>query len=241
MKAVLLVAGLGTRLRPLTNSTPKCLLPIGGKPLMQIWFEKLETAGVKEVLVNTHWLAEKVEAFIAEKRRGIGFKTRLFHEPELLGSAGTLYANRQWLCNDDKPFFIIYGDNLTWVDLDQMRRFHETHDHPVTLGVFMAPRPERCGIAEIDDNGTVVSFIEKPENPKSNMAAGGIYIADRRIFDVFPDSLPGPEDVLDLGFHIFPKLGGRMKVYGIDELIDIGTHSAYEEANLAWQKKRGEE
>jgi len=122
MKAFLLSAGLGTRLRPLTNETPKCLLPIGGKPLLEIWLELLGLYGVSEALVNTHWYADKVERFLSadyadytdqinnEKRPKPNIK--LFYEEELLGSGGTLLANREWVA-DGQPFFILYGDNLT--------------------------------------------------------------------------------------------------------------------------------
>lgn len=237
MKAVLLVAGLGTRLRPLTDKTPKCLLPLGGKPLLEIWLEKLEKSPVKEVLVNTHWLHDQVEDFIRQQRKVRKLKIQTFHEPELLGSAGTLKANKKWL-NDGSSFFIIYGDNLTWVDLNDMNKFHEKHGYPVTLGVFHAPFPERCGIAEVEKDGTVSSFIEKPVHPKSDLAAGGIYIADQKIFQVIQKLPETTGKILDLGFHVFPKMAGQMRIYEIGELIDIGTLQAYEEAKRAWSNKK---
>jgi len=236
MKAILLVAGLGTRLRPLTDTTPKCLLPLGGKPLLQIWLDKLESAGVSQVLINTHWLHEQVEAFVERERPHRELTIQTFHESELLGSAGTLLANREWF-EDDTPFFIIYGDNLTWVDLEAMSRFHLDHGLPITLGVFRAPHPERCGIAEIDADGTVTAFVEKPEHPQSDLAAGGITIAERRIFEYFPRRKSLSGQILDLGFDIFPRLAGQMKCFEIEELIDIGTPEAYETANRMWQNK----
>jgi mannose-1-phosphate guanylyltransferase len=240
MKAVLLVAGLGTRLRPLTDTTPKCLLPVGGDPLLRIWLDKLESAGVEHVLINTHWLKDHVEAFLSEERPKRKLDILTFHEPELLGSAGTLAANRAWF-NKDDAFFIIYGDNLTTVDLKQMKRFHDHHDLPITLGVFRTAHPQRCGIAEADAEGTVTSFVEKPDNPQSNLAAAGVYISDTRIFDAFPDTHESNGPVLDLGYHIFPKMAGKMKCYEIDELIDIGTPQTYEKAKTAWQSHmRGE-
>lgn len=240
MQAVLLVAGLGTRLRPLTNTTPKCLLPIGKDPLLRIWLDKLEWAGVEEVLINTHWLRDKVEAFLSEERPKRKLNILTFHEPELLGSAGTLAANRSWF-NTKEAFFIIYGDNLTTVDLKQMKLYHDHHDLPVTLGVFRTAHPQRCGIAEADAAGTVMSFVEKPDTPRSNLAAAGVYIADPCIFDVFPDTHASKGPVLDLGYHIFPKMAGKMKCFEIDELIDIGTPQTYEKAKTAWQSHmRGE-
>ncbi len=294
MKAFLLTAGLGTRLRPLTDNMPKCLLPINGKPLLQIWLELLSRNGVDQVLINTHWHHEKVVNFLEgekvrreeggkvgrkdehrpseienkkafhgvktsnvqhptsnKKTREVGkenndrnltnpritnqqitnnsLKVRLFYEPELLGSGGTLLANRDWV-DDGEPFFILYGDNLTNVDLGQMYDFYCRSPLPFSLGVFKTHEPERCGIAEIDENGVVVDFVEKPENAKSNLAHAGINIANNRIFDFYP---PNAESIcpLDLGFHVIPNLVGKMKAYFIEEfLMDIGTPESYEKA-----------
>lgn len=241
IKAFILAAGLGTRLRPLTDETPKCLLPVGGKPLLQIWLELLHQYGVDQVLVNTHWLSEKVEQFIsadyadytAETGRKNWSDVHLFYESDLLGSAGTLLANKDWVA-DGQPFFILYGDNLTNVDLGKMYDFHCRHDLPFTLGVFKSETPERCGIAEVDKDGVVTGFVEKPENPKSDLAAGGIYIADSRIFEFFPQNHDSICQ-LDLGFHVIPNLVGRMKAYFIEEfLIDIGTPESYEKAKKVY-------
>lgn len=247
MKAFLLSAGLGTRLRPLTNETPKCLLPIGGKPLLEIWLELLGLYGVSEALVNTHWYADKVERFLSadyadytdqinnEKRPKPNIK--LFYEEELLGSGGTLLANREWVA-DGQPFFILYGDNLTNVDLGKMYEFHVGHGLPFTLGVFRADEPERCGIAEVDGDGVVTGFVEKPEEPRSDLAAAGIYVADQRMFDFFPEGAEGMRP-LDLGFHVIPRLVGHMKAYFIEKfLMDIGTVGAYEKAQMIWPQIR---
>jgi mannose-1-phosphate guanylyltransferase len=239
LKAFLLSAGLGTRLRPLTVKTPKCLLPINGKPLLQIWLELLNRYNVNEILINTHWHHEKVRQYLStyfedcskqsdnEKRKTP--QIHIFYEPELLGSGGTLLANRDWVA-DGKPFFIIYGDNLTNVNLSKMYDYHRQHDQPVTLSVFNANEPERCGIVEIDKDCLIVGFVEKPVKPRSNMSAAGIYVADQRIFDLFPENSESIRP-LDLGFHLLPNMLGKMKAYFIKEfLIDIGTPDSYEKA-----------
>lgn len=230
-----MAAGLGTRLRPLTDTTPKCLLPIGSKPLLQIWLERLEQQGVDEVLLNTHWLPERVEAFLA-RCSGRRPQVRLSFEPVLLGSGGTLLANRDWVDNKD-PFFIIYGDNLSDVDLRAMRAFHMNHGLPFTLGVFKSPHPERCGIAEIDAQGVVSGFTEKPSVPASDLAAAGIYLADHRVFEYFPEDGGQVREPLDLGFHVLPRLVGRMRPFLIDLVIDIGTPESYAKACEIWQKE----
>ncbi|NIM98184.1 MAG: NTP transferase domain-containing protein, partial [candidate division Zixibacteria bacterium] len=105
VKAFLLAAGLGTRLRPLTAATPKILLPINGQPLLEIWLEHLRRHGIREVLINTHWKREKVEAFL-EGRQDDHIQVRTYYESSLLGSAGTLLANESWVA-DGEPFFIL--------------------------------------------------------------------------------------------------------------------------------------
>jgi mannose-1-phosphate guanylyltransferase len=226
MKAVLLIAGLGTRLRPLTDRIPKCLLPINGVPLLAIWFDKLLVAGVTEVLINTHWLAGQVADFVAHSTPE-GLKVTVFHEPTLLGSAGTLDAKRDFF--SDGPFFIIYGDNLSDVDLADLYATHMKTRPLLTLGTFEAEFPERCGIAEIDQQGLIQGFIEKPEKPLSNRAAAGIYVAEPEIFDYFPERCNS--QVMDLGFDVIPKLIGQMRNYSISQLIDIGTPENYRKAN----------
>jgi len=226
VKAALLIAVLGTRLRPLTNSTPKCLLPIQGVPLLLIWFEKLVAAGVTEVLINTHWLAEQVVEFVTRSTPP-GLQVTTFYEPRLLGSAGTLAANRDFFADD--AFFIIYGDNLSDVDLADLHTAHQRHRPLLTLGTFAAEFPERCGIAEVDAQGVVQGFVEKPQHPRSNRAAAGIYMAEPAIFDYFPE--PRGASVLDLGFDVIPKLVGQMRNYPINQLIDIGTPENYRLAN----------
>jgi mannose-1-phosphate guanylyltransferase len=241
LKAFLLSAGLGTRLRPLTNEIPKCLLPIGSKPLLQIWLELLAQHGVDEVLINTHWRHEKVKDFI-NRNQNVDIKRKwpkvhLFYEADLLGSAGTLLANKNWVA-DGQPFFILYGDNLTNVDLTKIYDFHSGHNFPFTLGVFRAPAPSECGIAEVNEDGVITNFVEKPKKFSSDLAAAGVYVADSQIFDYFPKEDIGLRP-LDLGYHVVPRLAGKMVAYPIEEfLMDIGTVDSYERALAIWRKMK---
>ncbi len=234
VKAVVLGAGLGTRLRPLTDATPKCLLPIGGKPLLQIWLEQVQAAGVGEVLVNTHWLHEQVSTFLRSWPAG-GMKVETFFEPQLLGSAGTLYANRSW-AEDASEILILYADNLTTVDLRDVLSFHHNHELPFSLGVFRTPFPERCGIVQVNDDGVVLEFVEKPSAPRSNLAAGGVYVADPSFFRELP-APPAGGQPYDLGSHVLPGMAGRMKIFPIEGLlIDIGTPESYQEAQRVYSQ-----
>src|SRR6476469_3008969 len=110
MKAFILAAGEGTRLRPLTESVQKCLLPIRGVPLLEIWLNNCKAAGITEVLVNAHAHAEAVKKFAATQKSGV--RVSIVEEPQLLGSAGTPAENRGFVAGD-KSFFVLYGDVLT--------------------------------------------------------------------------------------------------------------------------------
>jgi mannose-1-phosphate guanylyltransferase len=235
LKAFLLVAGRGERLRPLTDTTPKCLLPIHGTTMLQIWLEHLEHSGIDEVLVNTHWLHDKVkdvvEQWSALHKR---LKMILRHEPELLGTAGTLLHNRRWA--GTAPFFIIFGDNLTQADLRKMLAFHEKNGQPLTIRVYRGADPGRSAIVLLDGNGIVIDFAEKPKQPKSDLGAGGIYIADSRIFEYYPEQ---PEEekgaALDLSYDILPRMAGRMQAYDSGEFsMDIGTPESLAMARRKW-------
>ena len=105
MKAFLLAAGNGTRLRPLTDNVPKCLLPIQGIPLLEIWLNNCKAAGITDVLINTHAHAEAIRQFASEQRTGV--RMCIVEEPELLGSAGTLVENREFVVGENS-FFVLY-------------------------------------------------------------------------------------------------------------------------------------
>ena len=239
MKAFLLAAGLGTRLRPLTDEMPKCMLPIGGKPLVAIWLEHLARNGVDEVLINTHHHSVQVEEFVA-KHNGPP-KVKLVYEPMLLGSGGTIWANRYFV-EEEGCFLVIYADNLTNVDLCDMVRFHRHHGGILTMGLFESSTPAACGIVEIEGgdgrNGLITRFEEKPSEPKGNLANAGIYVANKEIFDAFPLEPGLGEGPLDFGHHILQRLLGQMYGYLIDGLlIDIGTIENYELAQQAWDRE----
>lgn len=236
LKAFLLVAGLGKRLRPLTNTTPKCLLPINGKPLLEIWLEHLARSGVDEVLINTHWLHAMVKDFVEKWPAARNIRIKLFHEPVLLGSAGTLLANKEWAGRG--PFFIIYGDNLTNINLNKMLAFHVKGGQPLTLRVYEAEFPNRVGVVTVDKSGNIIEFEEKPKAPKSNLGAGGIYIADHRIYEYFPDLANFTHGtIMDLSYHVLPNMVGHMKAYDSKEFsIDIGNPASYEKAQIEWPK-----
>ncbi|HWG40665.1 MAG TPA: nucleotidyltransferase family protein [Candidatus Acidoferrales bacterium] len=227
MKAFLLAAGNGIRLRPLTDNVPKCLLPIKGIPLLEIWLNNCKAAGINDILVNTHARAEAIRQFASEQRTGV--RILIVEEPELLGSAGTLVENREFVAGE-KSFFVLYADVLTNVDLRRMLGFHQQKRLPATLGIHQVPDPTRCGIVATDKNAIIQEFVEKPERPASNWAFSGAMIAGPDLFDYLPAQRPA-----DLGFDVLPKMVGNMAAYKISEyLLDIGTLSNYQDAQRSW-------
>jgi mannose-1-phosphate guanylyltransferase len=227
MKAFLLAAGNGTRLRPLTDSVPKCLLPIRGVPLLEIWLNNCKAAGITDVLVNAHAHAEAIRQFAAQQTTEV--RIRIAEEPELLGSAGTVGANREFVSGEE-PFFILYADVLTNIDLRRMLEFHQQKHLPATLAIYQVPDPTHCGIVTMDGNSIIQEFIEKPSQPVSNWAFAGVMIADSELFNFLPDRRPA-----DLGFDVLPKMIGKMAAYRISEyLLDIGTIGNYENAQQSW-------
>ena len=227
MKAFILAAGNGTRLRPLTDSVPKCLLPIQGVPLLEIWLNNCRAAGITDVVVNVHAHAEAVKKFAVAQKSGL--KVSIVEEPQLLGSAGTLAENRAFVAGEE-AFFVLYGDVLTNVDLRRMLAFHRQKNLPATLGIYQAPDPTRCGVVTMDEDDVIQKFVEKPTQPASNWAFSGVMIAGQEIFDFLPDRRPA-----DIGFDVLPKMVGKMTGDAITEyLIDIGTLENYETAQRSW-------
>lgn len=227
MKAFILAAGNGTRLRPLTDKVPKCLLPICGVPMLEIWLRNCEAAGVSEVLVNAHAHAKKVKEFAA-RRKGLA-SVRVVEEPELLGSAGTLKENREFVAGED-AFFVLYGDVLTNIDLAEMWRIHAGKKVVATLGIYQVPDPTRCGIVSVDESGMVRRFVEKPTEPEGNWAFSGVMIVGQEMYDAIPAKRPA-----DVGFDVLPQLVGRMAACRISSYLkDIGTLENYEKAQQDW-------
>ena len=183
MKAFLLAGGLGTRLRPLTLKNPKCLVEVCGKPMLYWWIKLLEKYNVKDVLINVHHHHRKVVSYLKNIDTKLNFE--IFKEKTLLGSAGTIRANYDFVKNES-DFFIFYADNLTNYNLDKLYTAHKLSNKIFTMALFETNIPREKGIVEIDKNNNILSFVEKPKNPKSNLANAGLYVAKPDIYKYFP-------------------------------------------------------
>jgi len=227
VKAFLLAAGNGIRLKPLTQNTPKCLLPIAGVPLLDIWLELCRRVGIEEVLINIHAHSGAVRAHVADNRGDT--RVKLFEETNLLGSAGTIAANRDWVSKENL-FWILYADVLTNMNLRELLDCHMARPMAATLAVCHVSEPSRCGIVTQSEDGVVQEFIEKPLKPASNLGFAGVLVATHELIDAIPDHRPA-----DLGFDVFPRLAGRISAHETkDYLLDIGTMQNYTQAQVTW-------
>jgi mannose-1-phosphate guanylyltransferase len=227
MKAFLLAAGVGSRLRPITDTVPKCMVVIDDRPLLDIWLDAFDRAGIDEVLVNLHHLPAVVCRHLAVRAGPPAVRT--FFEPTLLGSAGTLAANRQWV--DREEFFLAcYADNLTDFDLRSLVDAHRAHGAIATLAVFHSERPSTGGVVELDDAGRVVGFAEKPSQPVSDLTNAGMYAFHPSVLDEIDGTPPN-----DIGYDLLPRLVGRARAVPVEGYFrDIGTAESYRRAREEW-------
>ena len=229
MKAFLLAAGLGTRLRPITDKLTKCLVEIAGKPLLAWWIKLFEEHGISEVLINLHHLPHAVKSFINEYPTSIKFN--FYFEKDLHGSAGTLRENKSFVENESS-FFVCYADNLTNYNLSKFHEFHKKKSSVASLALFETDTPSTKGIVELDSNQRVISFEEKPKNPKSNLANAGIYIFTPSVLGKIPNI-----ELSDIGYDLLPRLVNQMFGWQTsDYLIDIGTFEHLSKAENEWSK-----
>jgi len=227
MRALLLCAGLGTRLRPITNNIPKCLVPINGAPLLQIWLERLTAAGIGPFLVNTHYLADKVNKFVEASL--FRKKIQMTFENHLLGTAGTLVRNLDFFQGEDG--LLIHADNYCLADFTAFLRAHNNRplDCLMTMMTFRTDDPSSCGIVEVDESNVVIGFHEKVEHPPGNLANGAIYIISPELLKIIETDL---NYITDFSTEVLHRFKGRIFSHEIsDVFLDVGTPDRYEKAN----------
>lgn len=209
MKAMILAAGQGRRLRPLTDICPKPMIPLGGKPLLEHVITLLAKHGFDQLVVNLHHLPEVVRAHFGD---GSAWKVRLTYslETELLGTAG---AVRRMAAFFDQPFLVYYGDNLSNMDLGEFWEAHTYQGELASMGLHREDDPCRSGIVRLDEWSRIAEFIEKPrpEQVFSGYQINcGIYALQPRIFDWIPS-----QGASDFGAEVFPRLlAAGQPIYG---------------------------
>jgi mannose-1-phosphate guanylyltransferase len=230
MKAFLLAAGLGTRLRPLTDAMPKCMLTVGERPLLGIWLDALADAGVTEVLINLHHCPQAVWSYLESTRWPMHVRT--IYEHRLLGSAGTLRASASWV--KDEEFFLAFNaDGLTDFPVQDLITAHRKHQPDATIAVFHSPDPSSGGVAETDADGIVTSFAEKPEHPASDLVNAGMYAFSPAVLELIER-----KKLQDIGTHLLPQLTGRARIIPVQGYFrDIGTPESYRMVQEEWKAR----
>jgi mannose-1-phosphate guanylyltransferase len=226
MRALLLAAGLGTRLRPLTDSIPKAMVDIAGRPLLDRWLAMLFAGGIERVLVNTHYLGPVIHSFV--RSSPWSGSVDLVEEAVLLGTGGTLLANRRWF--GEKPLLVTHGDNASDLDVAAFIRAHAKRPPDVlaTMALFRTDRPQSCGIVLMDQNRIIREFHEKKPDPPGNLANAAAFIFEP---DIFPHLEAAGKGVIDLSAEIIPKFLGRIQGFEIKGYHrDIGTPESLEMA-----------
>lgn len=200
MKAMLLAAGLGTRLRPFTNHCPKCLVPIAGKPVLQRNIEWLRSQGVNDLVVNLCFYPELVTDYFGDGS-AFGVRIEYSYEPELLGTAGALWRAREFLASE--PFWIIYADNLVNCSLKRMQSMHLAHGATLTMGLFWREDVSASGVVGLDGDGWITGFKEKPAAHEvlSHWVNAGIFLCEAKVHQFIP-----PGQVCDFGHDILPAM-----------------------------------
>ena len=208
MKAILLAAGVGSRLQPLTDILPKCLMPINGRPLLEYWLQALSEAGVDPVLINLHHHADLVTEWLGKSNLPNTIHT--VFEENLLGTGGTLLANQAFAGDD--PVMVVHADNLCSADLTEFIKAHEYRPlgTEITMMTFTSPIPETCGIVELDAQGVVIGFHEKVERPPGNLANAAVYIVEPSVLG-FLSNLGKP--FIDFSTEVLPYFIGKISTF----------------------------
>lgn len=225
-KALLLAGGYGTRLQPLTNKIPKCLVPICGRPLLDYWLESLSLLGPTEIFINTHYLPEIVTRYLQHSEHK---NIQIIHEETLLGTGGTFLSLKDQLRDANEGILVAHADNLCCQNLQDFYMAHQKRPNAavMTMLLFESSTPRDCGIVQLNDKSIVTSFIEKSPNPNGVLANGAVYIFDPSIYDFLNDK------ITDISTEIIPLLINRILGFKTSELfMDIGKPEALKIANL---------
>ena len=227
MKALLLAAGFGTRLRPLTLTVPKCMVPVGGKPLIDHWLDNLAQAEITDVRINTHHLATVVEGHLAQA--DFAGNIECHNEEVLLGTGGTLHHHIDFC--DEEGLLVIHADNFCEHRMETLLAVHRQRPAQcsITMLAFRTETPQSCGILETDDDGIVIAFHEKVENPPGNLANGAVLAFDKSALDRIKSEYGAATDI---AAEILPQFIGRIFVCETDGYFaDIGTPEMLQKTN----------
>jgi NDP-sugar pyrophosphorylase family protein len=210
MKAMLLAAGLGMRLRPLTDNLPKCMIPVAGKPVLQHNIEWLRAEGIRELVINLHHYPEAVRNYFGDGR-AFGVRIKYSYEPELLGTAGAVRQARNLLGMN--RFLVVYADNLLDCSLQHLRRLHLTRQATLSMVLFWRQtNVSASSTVSFETDGRITAFKEKPglHEIQTHWISAGLLLCEPAVFDFIPAG-----QFVDFGHTVFPALLQANKpVYG---------------------------
>lgn len=214
MQAIIMAGGKGSRLRPLTNNTPKPLVKIIDKPVMEYVIENLAEAGVKDIAVTVGYKADMIMDYFGDGSKW-GVRLEYFVEDTPLGTAGGVKNVESYIYEE---FLVMSADGLSNIDLKEFLTFHKSHDGIASMAVKHIDDARGFGLVEVDSEDRIVSFVEKPQNICSGLINTGIYLFEPNIFEYIP------KGVSDFSYDIFPGLLGSIYAYKTESYwSDIGT------------------
>jgi mannose-1-phosphate guanylyltransferase/phosphomannomutase len=228
LKAVVLAGGFGTRLRPLTYSRPKPMLPIGPKPVLQYVIESLADSGFNEIIITTNYLQEQIEDYFGDGSE-FGVRLRYPKEETPLGTAGSVKNAARYL---NETFALIQGDNITDIDMAQQLKYHKKKNALATLSVMKVNEPWKYGVVILDKQNKITGFQEKPppEQCRSNLINTGLYVLEPDVLKLIPTGKP-----FDFAKDVFPIVLEQGKgLYGYlakGFWTDIGSVEGFLEAS----------
>ena len=244
VRALVLAAGEGTRLRPLTLEMPKPMVPIAGKPLLDTTVCWLRDQGISDVAINLHYKPHVITNYFGDGL-SMGVNLHYSHEDKILGTAGAARKIRDWV--DGSTLVLVYGDVLTDLDLHAMLDFHyekvrQDPDLMVTMSLYHVPNPTEVGLVGMDDRNRVNRFVEKPRREEvfTDLANAGVLVMQAETLDLIPANT-----FCDFGLHVFPMLlQSGLGIYGWvipadTYLLDIGSPEKYAQANREWPLHAG--
>ncbi len=209
MKAVLLAAGKGERLKGTVEDTPKPMIIYGGKPILQHNIELCKKHGIEQLYINTHHLPGKITDFFGDGSK-LGVRVTYSFEPELLGTSGALNGFREHLRSEN--FYVLYGDNYSDYDLGLLKKTFEAGKSAGVVAFHQREDVSQSGVGEFAEDGRIVRFIEKPGKgmTDSHWVNAGIYYLSPKILEYIPNGFS------DFGRDIFPRLLAEgVPLYGV--------------------------
>ena len=230
-RALVLAAGLGSRLKPITDSLPKCLVKINGVPVLERWLRELEQAGCEEIMVNTCYMSELVESYISNRESKVPIK--IAREEVLLGTAGTLFKNIDFF-NCERGM-LLHADNVMAEELTSFAKKHKLRREEKTISmlVFDTSTPESCGIIELDDNGEICAYHEKRRDAPGRLANGAVFMLEGVALDKINEHFRYASDFCR---DVIPHILAEVEIYKTCKpFMDIGTPRTMEEADRIWR------